>query len=260
MLSFSYPENYPPYMKSFSGNRATNIMDELQQIRYRKSDDRPKFTSQLLQLALMLRYTSLPAYQLLVRHFLLLSVSLLKRLIQGGVEPLKGVKLLLNERKIGKDMVLLTDEMYLQKEMQLQQGKLIGCDDNSNFFKGIMTFVIVGLRKNVPFVVEAVLKSKIEGKWLSGHIIKTIQSLHEIGFHVRAVISDNHPSNVSTFNELFSKYGSESHENVILHHSTSDRRTYLFYSLALAIFDTITFAIIESFFFQNAMLRHNFYV
>ena len=89
--------------------------------------------------------------------------------------------------------------------------------------------MIVGVRKNVPFVVKAVPESKIEGKWLSGQIIETIQSLHEIGFHVRAVISDNHPSNVSAFNELFSKYGSESHENVILHHSTSGWRTYLFY-------------------------------
>ena len=46
---------------------------------------------------------------------------------------------------------------------------------------------------------------------------------------MRAVISDNHTSNVSAFNKLFLKYGSKSHENAILHHSTSDRRTYLFY-------------------------------
>ena len=163
----------------------------------------------------MLRYTSLPAYQLLVKHFPLPSVSLLKRFSQGGLEPLKAVKLLLNERKIDKDIVLLTNEMYLQNELQFQQGKLIGSDE-----KGIMTFMIVGVQKNVPFVVKAVPESKIEGKWLSGQIIETIQSLHEIGFHVQAVISDNHPSNVSAFNILFSKYGSESHENAILHHST----------------------------------------
>ena len=36
---------------------------------------------------------------------------------------------------------------------------------------------------------------------------------------------------MSAFNELFSKYGSESHENVILHHSTSDRRS-IFYDSA----------------------------
>ena len=72
------------------------------------------------------------------------------------MEPLKAVKLLLNKRKIDKDIVLLTDEMYLQKELQFQQGKLIGCDDNGNLFKGIVTFMIVKVRKNVPFVVKAV--------------------------------------------------------------------------------------------------------
>ena len=113
--------------------------------------------------------------------------------------------------------------------MEFQQGKLIGCDDNGNLFKEIMTFMIVGVRKNVPFVVKAVPESKIEGKWLYGQIIESIQSLHEIGFHVRAVISDNHPSKVSAFNELFTKYESELHENVILYYSASDRRTYLFY-------------------------------
>ena len=104
--------------------------------------------------------------------------------------------------------MLLTDEMYLQKELKFQQGKLIGCDHNGNLFKGIMRFIIMGVQKNVPLVVKAVPKSKIEKKWLSGQIIETMQSLHEI---------------------LFSKYGSESHENAILHHSTSGRRTYLFY-------------------------------
>ena len=58
----SYLENFPPYIRSFSDNRVTNIMDKLQPIRYKKPDERPKFTSKLLQLALMLRYSSLPGY------------------------------------------------------------------------------------------------------------------------------------------------------------------------------------------------------
>ena len=58
----SYMVNFQPYIRSFSDNRATNIMDELQKIRYKKHDVRPKFTLKLLQLALMLRCSSLPAY------------------------------------------------------------------------------------------------------------------------------------------------------------------------------------------------------
>ena len=33
----SYLENFPPYTRSFSNNRATNIMNKLQQIRYKKN-------------------------------------------------------------------------------------------------------------------------------------------------------------------------------------------------------------------------------
>ena len=91
---------------------------------------------------------------------------------------------MLNERKIDKDFVLLTDEVYLQKELQFQQGELIGFDDNRDLFKGLMTFMIVGVRKNVPFVFKDVPESKIEEKWLSGQIIESIQSFHEICFHV----------------------------------------------------------------------------
>ena len=64
----SYLENFPLYIKSFSDNKATNIMDEPQQIRYEKRNDGPKFTSKLLQLALMLCYSSLPAYSYLCEY------------------------------------------------------------------------------------------------------------------------------------------------------------------------------------------------
>ena len=170
-----------------------------------------------------------PAYQLRVKYFPLPLINLLKRLSQGGVERLKAVKLLLNERKIDKDIVLLTDEMYLQKEMQFQQGKLIGCDDNGNLFKRNYDIYDCGSMEECAFCGQSSATIKNRKKCLSGQIIESILSHREIGFHVRAIISDNHPSNVFAFNKLFSKYGSESHENVILHHSTSDRRTYLFY-------------------------------
>ena len=142
---------------------------------------------------------------------------------------MKAIKILLQEKKMDKDIVLLIDEMYLQKEVQFQGGQLIGCDDNNELYKGIMTFMIVGMKKNVSFVVKAIPETKIEGKWLALQIAESIQTLHEIGFHVRAVISDNHPSNVAAFNDLYFKYGCSSHENLILHPSSSDRSIYMFF-------------------------------
>ena len=94
--------------------------------------------------------------------------------------------------------------------------------------------MIVGVWKNVPFVVKAVPESKIEGKWLSGQTIETIQSLHEIGFHGRAVFSDITPATCPpSTNGILSNYGSESHENVILRHSTSDQRNLFYDSVHL---------------------------
>ena len=81
-------------------------------------------------------------------HFSLPSVSLLRKLSKKGIEPLKAVKVL-EKRKISKNVVLL-DEMYLQKKLQCKDGKIYGCGDDGTFFKGIKTFMIVGLRKSIP--------------------------------------------------------------------------------------------------------------
>ena len=166
----SYLKNFPPFLRSFANQKPNKAMNELLKIQFKKLDDKPKFSSELFQLALMLRYTSLSAYRLLLDHFPLPSVSLLKKLSQGGVELLKAIKIMLREGKIDKDVVLLIDEMYLQKEI-----------------------------------------------------------FHEIGFHVRAVVSDNHPSNVAALNDLLSKFRYALHENTILHTSMTDRISYLFF-------------------------------
>ena len=112
---------------------------------------------------------------------------------------MKAAKLLLDNEKIDKDIVLLLDEIYIEKGEQYQEGKLIGKDADGNLCKGVMTFMIVGLRKNIPFVIKGIPESKIQGQWLYDHIDKSTKSLHEIRFNVRAVISDDHSTNVSAF-------------------------------------------------------------
>jgi len=226
-------ENFPAYIRSFSENKADeksyDIMDELSNIRFKKPDGAPKFSSKLLRFALILRYTSVAAYKLMLKHFPLPCLSLLNKLGSGGVEPLKAAKLLLEEKKTDQDVVLLIDEMYLQKEVQYHQGQLFGRDQDDQFYKGLMTFMIVGLRKNIPFVVKAVPESKVEGHWLSNQIDECLESLHETGFQVRAVITDNHPCNVAAFADLCSKYRHGDTVNAIIHPSKPQRTIYLFF-------------------------------
>ena len=163
-------QNFPPYIKNFSENKSEsqfqsdNILDELIKIRYKKPNDGSKFSKGLVQFSLMLRYTSASSYKLMLQHLPLPSISYLSSLCQGSLDPIKAIKILHEKQKIDKDVVLLMDEMYLQKEVQYQEGKLFGSNEEGTMFRGIMTFMVVGLRNNVPFVIKAIPESKIEGK------------------------------------------------------------------------------------------------
>ena len=118
LKSKSMLDNFPSYLRSIAEQEPNKLQDELQYIKYKKPENGPKYSFQLLQFSLLLRYTSLPAYKLLKEHFPLPSLSLLTKLSKGGIEPLKVEKVLLDKDKISKDVVLLVDEMYLQKGMQ----------------------------------------------------------------------------------------------------------------------------------------------
>ena len=56
------------------------------------------------------------------------------------------VKSLLVKGHRFQDSVLLVDEMYLQKGTQFHGGKYIGADENDELYKGIMVFMITGLK------------------------------------------------------------------------------------------------------------------
>ena len=54
------------------------------------------------------------------------------------MEPLKAVKVLLDQGKIGEDVVLLLDQIYLQKGVQYQGGTIVGADSEGNLLKGVI--------------------------------------------------------------------------------------------------------------------------
>ncbi|XP_065639339.1 uncharacterized protein LOC136072179 [Hydra vulgaris] len=212
-------ENFPAYIKNYveENSLSNGSITELNEIKYIKPVDQPKFSSNLLRYSLILRYTSAQAYKVLLEQFPLPSFSLLKKISKGGVEPLKSIKCLLNQDKNDKDVVLLMDEIYLQKKAQYQGGRMIGVDNKGILYKGVMTFMIATLKKKINFVIKAIPEVKIEGKWLADHVDECITSLQENGFHVRGVISDNHSTNVSAFSHLMQKYKNTNHVSSITH-------------------------------------------
>ena len=183
----------------------SDILNEIQEIRFKKPVDKPKYSVNLLRYALLLRYTSTQAYKLLLAQFPLPSLSLLKKLNKGGMEPLKAMKVLLDQGKIGEDAILLLDEIYLQEDVQYQGGQLVGVDSKGNLFKGVMTFMIHSLKQSIPFVIKTIPEVKSRGLWLSEQIDECIHTLHQSDFNVVPVISDNHSTNVSLFDILIKK-------------------------------------------------------
>ena len=113
-------ENFLNYIRNFqeTKNITSDNVNEFQEIRSKKPVDRPKYSVNLLCYPLLLHYTSIQTYKLLLEHFPLPSLSLLKRLHKGGMEPIKAVKVVLDQEKTGEDVALLLEEIYLQKEVQ----------------------------------------------------------------------------------------------------------------------------------------------
>ena len=75
--------------------------------------------------------------------------------------------------------------------------KFYGKDEHGEFYNGIVVFMVVGLRKPIPYVIKALPETKISGEWLKPQIIESLCSLHTAGFYVHAVITDNHSVNVA---------------------------------------------------------------
>lgn len=71
---------------------------------------------------------------------------------------------LLQEGAISSDVILMSDEMYLQKSTQFHSGKYIGSNSDGELFSGIVVFMIVGLKQSVPIVVRAVPETSINGE------------------------------------------------------------------------------------------------
>ena len=71
-------------------------------------------------------------------------MSLLKKIQQGGIDVVKAIKCLREKGKMSEDIILMADEMYVQKGTQFASGEYVGADEESNLYKGVVVFMIVG--------------------------------------------------------------------------------------------------------------------
>ena len=174
----------------------------------------------------MLRYSSLPAYKLLMEEFKLPSVSLLRRITAGKIDALKTAKVLRDNGNISEDVILMFDEMFLQKCAEYSGGETVGAEENGELYKGVMYFMIVGLKTNVPYIIKAIPEKEIDGGWLKNELLDCLNVLQENGFNVRGIVCDDHPINVNAYKQLLTECG-QGHDELFM--TLNGKKIYLFF-------------------------------
>ena len=114
----------------------------------------------------LLRYKSIQPYQMLLEHFPLPSLSLLHKISCGTINAVKCAQTLRNEGKISSNVCVLFDKTYIQKCEEYFAGDMVGCNSKSYLYKGLVCFMIVGLKSSIPFVIKSSPDTKINADWL----------------------------------------------------------------------------------------------
>ena len=86
LTSKSMLENFPSYLESQTEN--FSIFDELRKRQFKKNQ---VYSSEIIQYALLLRYTSLQSYKLLLNEFALRSISFFNKIKEGNIDALKTI-------------------------------------------------------------------------------------------------------------------------------------------------------------------------
>ena len=56
--------------------------------------------------------------------------------------------------------------MYLPKPAQYQAGEYVCAGEEDNLYKGIVAFMVVGLKQSALFIVQAIPEITFNGQWL----------------------------------------------------------------------------------------------
>jgi len=214
--------NFTSYIKQEVENNS-EVLNEINRLRHVK---KPTYSANLIRYALQLRYTSLSAYKLLLDEFNFPSISFLRKISSGKIDVNQAAKLLKDHGSISEDVILIFDEVHLQKCEEFVGGTTIGANNNGDLFKGAVCFMIVGLKSNVPYIVKTCPETEINGEWLKNELLDCLTTLQENGFNVRGIVCDNHASNVAAYKKLLLACNSNPEDLSIYLNS---KKIYLFY-------------------------------
>ena len=163
LTSFSSLENLVTYIKNAIEARSlkSEVIEELLSVELMKKKGRPKYSSEIMRFALLLRTTSRSAYDFMKNFLPLPSDSVLSSLKRGNIDCVKALEVLLDRGEVDHDIALLIDEMHLQQSSQYDGGDLIGQNTDGELYKGILCYMVVSLKKCVPYILHSVPVTKL---------------------------------------------------------------------------------------------------
>ena len=62
-------------------------------------------------------------------------MAILRRLKSGSIDAIKAAKVLKENNSISEDIILVADDLYLQKSAQYSGGLYVGTDEKGNLLK-----------------------------------------------------------------------------------------------------------------------------
>ena len=89
-------------------------------------------------------------------------MSLLKKITEGQLNAVKCANSLKSQGVISEDVVLMFDDMQLQKCEEHSGGEITGANENRELHIGLLSFRIVGLKENIPYIIKSIPEQNIE--------------------------------------------------------------------------------------------------
>ena len=120
-------QNFLNYIR-LEGEQTFNILEEPKELKFKK---KRTLLSNVIRYSLILRFNYLQTYRLLMKDFLFPFLSLLKKSTEGQLHAVQCPKSLKLQGVICEDIVLMFDEMYLQKYEKYCGGEIIGANENN---------------------------------------------------------------------------------------------------------------------------------
>ena len=80
----------------------------------------------------------------------------MKKIMKRQLDAVKCAKSLKSQGVISEDVVLMFDETYLLICEEYCGGEIIGAKENNELYKGLLSFITVGLKENVPYIIKSV--------------------------------------------------------------------------------------------------------